>query len=140
MKFKASASKGRIVFDPVALAIATRHFEGKRLRVVIEEEKPVRTTRANRRYFGVLIPLAGHYLDNHPTREGLPPLSKLKVHAVLVSAFLGDEATALGPIPMETHTLDTKAFFGFTEKVEQWLNTLGYHVPDGDEPVDMEGV
>ena len=133
MKIPARFDKGRLVIEPVALAIASQEFGAKPLRVTIEAEKPIRTTRANRRYFGCLVPLAGHHLDSHPTREGLPPLSKLQVHGVLVRAFLGEELTALGPTPMETHTLDTKQFHGFTEKVERWLNSLGYQIPAGPE-------
>ena len=136
MKIPGRFDKGRLVLDPVAVAIAAQEFGAKPLVVDIEEDRPVRSLKANARYWKVLIPLVGHALNLK--RPGLPPLNKNQVHYVCATSFIGQEETALGPAPCETHTLDKRQFWLYNERITEWLSSLGYHVPDGDEPVDLQ--
>lgn len=113
--------------NPAALPIAWREFDGKPVELTIEQKRDRRSSQANRRFWGLLVPLAGHYLSQ--TRD--VPLSKEQVKYVLCSAFLGCDETPLGLVPMRTSELDTKQFHAFCEKVERWLMEAGYAV-DGD--------
>ena len=132
MKITGKASGGKFVPDsPAALPIAWREYDGRRVTVEIEPERIRRSVKANARYWSCLVYLARHYLNLK--RPGLPPLNKDQVHAVLVTAFVGQEETELGPVPMATRTLDTKQFHAFSEKVEAWLNENDYTIPDGSD-------
>ena len=136
MKIPGRFDKGRLVLDPVAVAIAAQEFGAKPLAVEIKAESPIRSVRANNRYWGCIVPLAGHALNLK--REGLPPLNKDQIHSVLATAFIGQEETMLGPVPCSSRVLDTKQFYTYTERITRWLSDLGYVVPDGDEPVDLQ--
>ena len=129
MKLSGVVKDGELVIDPVAWAIALREFAGRRVIVDIDAERSVRSIRANNRYWGVLVPLAGDFLSK--TRD--VPLSKEQVHFVLTSAFLGCDETPLGLVPMRTRDLDTKQFAAYCEKVALWLMENGYHVPEPGE-------
>lgn len=108
-------------------------YEGKRVLVEIDEEKERRSLRANARYWGVLVPLAGHLLSK--TRD--VPLSSKQVHYVLVSAFAGCDETPLGLVPVETHTMDKPTFHAFNERVALWLGENGYPVPGPGEEIEV---
>lgn len=126
MKLPAEVSQGKLLMDPVALAIACREYEGKRVVVDIEPEKSIRSVRQNSRYWSLIVPLAGDYLSK--TRD--MPLSKEQTHYVLKSAFIGCEETELGLIPMDSRTLTTAQFALFCEKVTVWLSEHGYFLPE----------
>lgn len=125
---------GKLICSPAAWAIALREYEGRRVVVDIEPERALRSLKANARYWAVLVPLAGDFLSK--TRD--VPLSKMQIHFVLVSAFAGCEETPLGLAPVETHTMDSKVFSTFCERVQAWLAQEGYHVPDPGEAVEMD--
>ena len=126
MKLVGEVKGGILICDPVSWSIAMHEYEGKRVLVDIEPERPIRTIRQNARYWTLLVPLAGAYLSK--TRD--VPLSKEQVHFVLASAFLGCDETELGLAPMSTRVLDTKTFSGFCDRVALWLTEKGYPVPD----------
>ena len=132
MKLTGRVVAGKFTPDlPAAWPIAMREFDGKRVTLEIEAEKSRRSTQANARYFACLVPLAQHCLNLK--RPGLLPLSKDQTHAVLVSAFVGQEETELGPVPVRTRTMTKEQFHAFNEQVERWLNESGYSVPDGPD-------
>lgn len=129
MKLSGDVRDGKLVIDPVAWAIALREYEGKRVTVDIEAEKSIRSVRANARYWGCLVPLAGDFLSK--TRD--VPLSKDQVHYVLVAAFAGCDETPLGIVPVRTSTMTTAQFSTYCEQVQAWLAQNGYAVPDSAE-------
>lgn len=131
MKFSGEVKGARLLIDPAALAIALREFDGKRITLTIEPEKSLRTVRANSRYWSILVPLAGDYLQKTRNRE--LPYSKEQVHYVLKSAFLGVDETPLGMVPKDSHNLSVGEFYEFTEQVTAWLTQAGYPVPDSAE-------
>lgn len=129
MKLEGAVTGGKLICDPVSWAIAMREFDGKPVTVEIEQKRDKRSVGANRRFWGILVPLAGHLLGQ--TRD--VPLSKDQVKFVLCSAFLGCEETPLGLVPMRTSQLDTKQFHDFCERIEKWLGENGYAIPgEGD--------
>jgi hypothetical protein len=128
MKFSGEVRKGKLLIDPASLAIALREFDGKRVTLEIQAEKPLRTLQANRRYWGVIVPLAGDLLGK--TRD--VPLSKDQVHYVLVAAFAGCDETPLGLVPLRTSTMTTAQFAAYCEAVTVWLAEHGYRVPDSE--------
>ena len=127
MKLAGEVKAGKLVISPASWAIAMREYEGKRVTVEIEREKPIRTLKQNARYWSLIVPLAGDYLSK--TRD--VPLSNEQVHYVLKSAFLGCEETELGLIPMDSRTLTTAQFALYCEKVTVWLSEHGYYLPEG---------
>jgi hypothetical protein len=129
MKLEGTIKSGRLICDPAVWAIAMREFDGQPVVLEIEKKRSVRSLQANARFWGVLVPLAGHFLSQ--TRD--VPLSKDQVKFVLCSAFLGCEETPLGLVPMRTSELDTKQFAEFCERIQKWLGENGYTVPSGPD-------
>ena len=133
MKLLGTITKGRFVPDYATdWSIAVQQFEGKRVAVEIDARRDVRTDRANRRYWGGIVPLAIELLSK--TRD--VPLSKEQVHYVLVSAFAGCDETPLGLVPVRTSSMDTAQFSIYCEKVEAWLAQQGYYLPAPGEAME----
>lgn len=129
MKLSGEVRQGKLLIDPTSLAIALREYDGKRVSLEIEPERPVRSIRQNARYWSCIVPLAQDFLSK--TRD--VPLSKDQCHYVLKSAFLGCEETPLGLVPMDSRTLTTSQFQTFCEAITVWLAENGYAVPDSAE-------
>lgn len=120
---------------PCSWREALSHLKGQRVTVEIEREEHRRSNRQNRWYFGVVVPLVGEYLS----RGRELPLSKDQVHHVLVSAFLGQEETPLGPAPIKTSLLTTAQFSGYCERIQAHAATeWGLFIPGPNEPVEVE--
>lgn len=128
MKLSGVIKGGKRIYDqPAGPVIAIQDIgEGHRFVETIERERPLRSLRANARYWGLLVPLAQHQLSK--TRD--IPLSKDQVHFVLVGAFAGCDVTALGPVPVRTRTMDVRQFSVFCERVQAWLADQGLSVPE----------
>lgn len=131
MKLSGEVRAGKLVIAPVSWAIAMNQYNGKRVTVEIEAEKSLRSIRANARYWGVLVPLAGDLFSK--TRD--VPLSKDQIHYVLVAAFAGCDETPLGPAPVRTSQMTTAQFATYCERVQAWLSQAGYYVPESAEVV-----
>jgi len=101
--------------------------EGKRIVVVASPEASYRSSKQNRRYWSLVVPVAAEVLS--AGRD--VPLSKDQVHEVLKYAFIGHEDTPLGPIPKSSKKLSTAKFAEFSRSVEQWLLTTHGVVLDG---------
>lgn len=136
MEFSGSVKGGKVELDDkLGWSAALASLNGKRVKVSVERLESRRSTDANRRYWGVLVPLARHFLN----MDRVVPLNKDQTHYVLATAFVGSEVTALGvSVPMETHTLSTGQFYEFTTKVEAWLAEHGYCVPQPGERMEAE--
>jgi hypothetical protein len=132
VKLEGRVEKGRLVTDPAIWAIALREYEGQPVILEIEKKREVRTGRANRRHWTVIVPLARHHLNLKRGNE-LPPLSKDQTHYVLVTAFGASEETELGPVPIRSSLMTTKQFHEMDEKAGLWLRENGYPIPDGPE-------
>lgn len=132
MKLFGLVEKGRLLFDDrTFLAIVLREFEGRRVTVEIDKEKKLRTLKQNARYWSLLFPMAKHHLNSKREIAKELPLNKEQVHAVLVSAFVGQEMTELGPVYVSTKTLSVQQFTILTDRVEKWLNDLDYDTSEG---------
>ena len=101
--------------------------EGRRIVVVASPEASYRSSRQNRRYWSLIVPVAAEVLS--ATRD--VPLSKDQTHEVLKFAFIGHEDTVLGPIAKSSKKLTTAEFAKFSDSVEQWLLTQHGVVLDG---------
>lgn len=123
-----SADGKSLRFDaPVYWLTALARMKGKRVTVVLDRERGIRSTAQNSRYWGVIVPVCQEILSQGRTL----PLSKDQTHFVLKMAFLGQEETPLGPVPMRSRDLDTAQFCTYCDKIEAHFRTeLGATFPD----------
>lgn len=123
--------KGKFSPDqPSIWATVGARFSGQRVTVTVEKERKIRTDRQNRWYWSCLNVVAKEILNIG--RD--VPLSKDQTHEVLKAAFIGQEETELGPVPISSASLDTAQFATFCEKVSAWLAEKGCVLPGvGDE-------
>lgn len=122
--------------DPVLWSIALREHDGAAVELTLAPKRERRSTRANARYWSILIALAKHHLNTLRGNE-VPPLSSMQVHEVLAGAFIGHEETPLGLVRCETKNLTQKQFYEYAERVALWLRENGYAIPEQGEPVEM---
>jgi hypothetical protein len=105
--------------------------EGQRVIVTAATEKQRRSTKQNRRYWSLVVPVAAEVLG--AGRE--VPLSKDQTHEILKFAFIGHEQTVLGPTPKSSKDLSTAEFAAFCSKVEEWLlHSFGVVMPEHGDP------
>lgn len=140
MKLTGQVKNGKRIYDNLAaLSITLHDLEGQRFEETLRRERKVRSTEANRRYFGVILPLVRDCIDRGRVDAKLEPIAwdqdkwKDDLHDQLVRRHAGVEDTVIGPIRKQTHTMDTKQFFDFTESVTRWLAEQGYYVPEEGE-------
>jgi hypothetical protein len=122
--------KGTFVPEPPApwLVWLGKH-EGQRVIVTAATEKQRRSTKQNRRYWSLVVPVAAEVLG--AGRE--VPLSKDQAHEVLKFAFLGHEQTALGPVPKSSKDLTTAEFADYCRRIEEWfLHQHGIVMPENE--------
>lgn len=132
MKLEATVKNGRLVCDPAIWAIAMREYADRTVIVEIDRKRELRSIRANKRHWTIIVPLARHHLNLKRGNE-LPPLSKEQVHYVLVMAFGAAEETELGPAPIRSSLMTKAQFHEMDEKAALWLRENKYPVPDGPE-------
>lgn len=124
------------------LAIACREIgEGNPFEAEIGKPKKVRTLKANARYWGVLLPLVRHSINEQRMKQNLPPLPKTEavmkeIHAAWVRRVLGVIDTPIGPIRETTHDKDGKTFWKLTEAVTLWLREDGWEIPEDGPPME----
>lgn len=118
------------IAEPLVFRASLRRLKGQVVYVLVEPLKYGRSADQNRRYWGLLVPLAAEVLSaDRPL-----PLSKDQTHEVLKLAFIGHEQTALGPVPKSSAALTVEEFAGFCNRVEHWLlHDHGIVVPGKDE-------
>lgn len=126
--------EGQVKFDdPLGWKVNLSSARGKRVVCTIALEQPRRSVGANKRYWSILVPLAGHFLS----RGRDVPLSKGQVHYVLASAFAGTVETKLGvPVPVQTRVFTKEQFHTYCTKIESWLGENGYPIPEPGEIVE----
>lgn len=137
MTFGGDVRAGKVVFDrPFDWTGAVSRHEGKRVNVTIARQEERRSNQANKRYWTVLVPLAGHLLSQ--TRD--VPLSKKQVHYILASAFGGVEDCPVRgrgfQVPVETHLFTTERYWTFCTEIEVWLSEAGYPIPARGERME----
>jgi len=132
---KVSTEGELVIAEPLPFRAALRRLRGQVVYVLVERLKFNRSTDQNKRYWGMLVPLAAEVLSaDRPL-----PLSKDQTHEVLKLAFIGHDQTALGPVPKSSAALNTEEFAAFSNRIEHWLlHDHGIVVPAKDElPAEM---
>lgn len=138
MKFIATIKAGKLLpSPPESWPIAMREYEGKQVTVEIEPVRERRSDAANKRWFGVLLPLVRHVIDESRRDAGEPPMDwgpgdewKDRLHDSLVVRHAGVIETAAGPIRKSTRIMSKREFYLLTESVVRWLAELGFFVPE----------
>ncbi len=119
--------------EPLIWRAALSRLKGQVVYVIVEKLRANRSLQANRRYWGMVVPLAAEVLS--VTRD--IPLSSEQAHEVLKYAFMGHDDTPLGPVPRSTRNLDTAQFYEYTQKVEEWLlHSYGVVIPAAGESIE----
>lgn len=123
--------KGCLIFD------SPTHFQGvlaalpERISVTLERERVLRSAQANRRYWGLIVPIAADIFSIN--RD--VPISNDQAHEILKQAFLGTEDTPLGKVGKSTRGLSTAEFAEYTQKIEAWFTSTYGTCFDGPEVV-----
>jgi hypothetical protein len=144
MKLTGVVKNGRPTFAERDLLIAGREIgEGKPCEAEITPPKKTRTPRANSRYWTVLLPLVRHSINENRMHQGLPPIPGDKqtmeeIHAQMVRRMVGVDDTVIGPIRKPTHTMSTREFWLYTEKVTLWLREQGWEIDGEEEPAERQ--
>jgi hypothetical protein len=125
-------AQGKLLLDDrPAFVQAVADLAGQRVVMTLERWVKRRSGQQNRWYWGVIVPAVGSVLSR--TRD--VPLSKDQVHYVLAAAFLGCDVTQLGPVPSETHVLDTAQFSTYCEAIRAHAaSEWGLNIPAPNEP------
>lgn len=127
-KYAARVSdKGELqIAEPLLWKVQLGRLRGQVVYVTVEGFKTTRSLAQNRRYWGMILPLAADVLS----AERPVPFSSEQAHEVLKMAFLGHEDSPLGPVARSTRKLSVEAFSKFCTDVEHWLlHSYGVMVP-----------
>lgn len=109
-------------------------FAGKRIRLRIEEDRPVRSRNANAYWWGVVIPCIADAL-------GYLPYENDAVHDAVVRQIVGlrPGADPRLQIRQSTHDMDRDDFGVLIESTVIWAATeLGIVIPDPDKQWHMK--
>jgi hypothetical protein len=134
-KFAAKVSQtGELqIAEPLVWRAYLARLRGQVVYVVLEKLRQTRTAQQNRRYWGMLVPLASEILS-------LPldlPLSNEQTHEVLKGAFIGHLDTALGKAPKSSRSLNIEEYMAYCNRIEQWLlHDHGVVVPSAGESLE----
>jgi len=133
LQYEATVSGGKLQPSKLSeLRVQTwlAAWQGRAVLVTIEPERKRRSLRANRRYFGCIVPWAAEILS--VSRD--VPISSDQAHYVLKSAFLGVEETPLGPVPKRTKDLTSAEFSQYCERITAHFAAEGYQLPALEDP------
>jgi hypothetical protein len=81
--------------------------------ITFEEAGEQRSLGQNALWFGRVVPVVMEFFN----RDRVVPLNKEQVHTVLITAFVGQEETPLGPVAVSSRTLSKDQFSTLIEKV-----------------------
>jgi hypothetical protein len=116
------------------------HFEGWEVSLTLHERITTRSSKQNRYYWGVVVPLIRQGLKE----AGYRGVTKAATHKLLKSLMLKDELVneQTGEIMTfegSTTNLSTKQFNEFTDAVRQWAaEQLGINIPEPNEQMSFE--
>lgn len=136
----ARVERGALVFvDACAVTAALSAHEGQAVRVSVDRASTRRSLRANRYWWGVIVPMFQEIWSRGRAAADLPPYDKDQVHTVLVEAIAGFED---GPLPgtrvrLSTRTLDSKQFAWLIDRARELaLHDYQVHIPEPGESVE----
>ena len=115
-------------------------FEGKPIRITVEQNKVKRSDQQNRYYWGVVLPFVRDgFIDlgNNLQRNGE---SIILIHKLMKNKFL-DNGIAIADVNGEVHatepttsTLNKEDFSAYVEQIKQWAHEyLNIYIPDANE-------
>lgn len=99
-------------------------LRGQRVTVTLEKEHATRTNRQNSRYWVQCTAVADLLSVGRAV-----PLNKEQAHVILATAFLGQEETPLGPVPMSTRTLTVEQFNLYMDRIDGHFASVGTPLP-----------
>jgi hypothetical protein len=119
MRAFATLEAGRLVLaDPATWRLMLAEAKPGRYVVTVEPERHVRSTQANRYWWGVVVDCFRGIWSKGRTALDLPPYTKEEAHSVLVQVILGSEP---GPLPgsvlaVPTRNTNSKVFAALVDK------------------------
>ncbi len=114
---------GKVRFDaPFTWAKECASLKGKQIEVTIRKRRTLRSLKANRAYFGLIVQAIADHCG----------YSKQEAHEAIAWKFLQEgEPDAMLPRRRSTADLDDKEFATYTAQVKQFAaEELGLFIPD----------
>jgi hypothetical protein len=134
LRGRVSDDGSAITFSDLMMGLMARHrraLAGTDVDVIIRRHREQRTDRANRYYFGVVVPLIGEHCG----------YDKQEMHELLAMRFLRVEDDPITGSPRRRHTpkTDTKEFAEYVDQCIRFAAELGVYIPapgevDAPEP------
>lgn len=117
-----------------AIALTMKQFEGKRIKVTIEEEKKKRTNKQNGFYWAAVIPPIRQLFES-----GGATVDDEDVHLWLrrnvgkLTRVITDPDGNTWAATRSSTSLSTIEFEEYIEKIREWAINLGVNIPFPDE-------
>lgn len=136
MRFLASvgANGSLAIHDHARWAKALQRNRGKRVELELRNETEVRSDRANRYWWGVVIPFVAEQWGR--TRQSDAPVDKHVIHDALVGALSPVEPieTELGLVRPRSSQMSVAEFSQMIEAVREWaFQKYQAHLPGPEE-------
>ena len=118
------SESGAMTFPESVRGLITRHLStlrGAKIEMTIRRHRKQRTSRANRYYFGVVVPLIAEHCG----------YDKQEMHELLAMRFLRveDDPITGSPRRKRTPNTDTKEFAEFVDNCIRLAAELGVYIP-----------
>jgi len=98
-------------------------MKGKRVEVTLRRERRFRSLKANRFYWGWVLPILAEYTG----------YSAEELHEALKQKILGTKDTPFGPIPKSTREMDDTQFSDYVHHVQAEAAQLGCAIPNPED-------
>lgn len=113
---------GRVVFaEPARFLAWAAVARGKLVTVTLERQRVRRSSQANRRYWGALVPFVQEVLEQKTGH----PWTKEAAHLFLKLAFAGHVEVVVGGqvvlMPKSTASMPTDVFLTYTQNIDAWI-------------------
>lgn len=122
--FRGRVEKGKLILDdPSGYLVKVASLEGKKVELTLKKSQSIRSTRANRYYWGVVIKVIADHCGYMPE----------ELHEALKFKFLSDKCMDdKGLVKIgSTASLSTDEFIQYTNKVVMWAaQDLQVYIPD----------
>lgn len=132
MKLTGEVRAGQLLINPASLAIALREYEGRRVTIEIDRERPTRSLSQNAYYHAAIVPVVAVILTEELREQepDAPAVTDKEAHEALKKAFLGKIVNLSLPMVRSTTKLSTAGFHDYVERCREFCARAGYFIPE----------